>query len=238
MIALTSLSPHAQHAENQAACLKSWRAAGLEVVSMNHPSEQALLRYPGVECIATEDTAEKVYGKPFVKLNCMLNWIGMQSEPVLLVNGDLHLDARAAQLAQLSTLAADGLPFLLQTNINADGGDPKPETWGLSAFVVNPKFCDLFQVSTLCMAEPWWDYWLPYAFICFGLPIYNAGHGLAHHVRHASKAWSGSDWHACGLEFDRMFHMLPAGESSVQGCESMAALVMELIGKNARAVAW
>jgi hypothetical protein len=207
---------------------------------MNHVMEvQALTgQFEGVELVSTYDTAEALYGKPFVTLNALLRWVAEQSEPVLLINGDLHLKTTAEQLARLSAVAADGLPYLLQTNVDADMGNPSAETWGLSAFVVSPKLADIYETSTLCMAEPWWDYWLPYVCIDRGIQLYDAGASLAYHVRHPVKAWSGSDWWACGLEFDRLVHLLTPADYSVEACERMAAIVMRSIRDHSKAVPW
>jgi hypothetical protein len=131
MKAVTSIAPNPLRAESQRAYLKSWRDSGLEVVSLNHPSEIEWLAitYPEVQFVPTERTGIATFGRHYVLINAFMDWIAQQGETVMIVNADLHLEVAPGWWAQLWQRAVEGLPYLLQYNCAADGSQVL-EPWG------------------------------------------------------------------------------------------------------------
>jgi len=228
MLALCSLSPSPNHAATQAACLVSWRAAGLEPASINCAAELEVLKpLYDVRYVETEGVATSTFGKPFVMLKAVTEWIATQSEPVLILNADLHVLPEPAKFERLQQLAADGVPYLLQLNVDADLGRPELEPCGISAFVFNPKYDSLFGESFLCLGQPWWDYWLPYESLRQGIPLYGVGGSLAYHVRHVQHAWSRDNWRLCAMEMARLIGAV--GVDDFESCRRLSANVYEAI---------
>lgn len=237
MKAVTSLSPSPEHATTQAARLASWRDAGLEPVSLNCAAEAELLKpHYDVEYVTTESVSTAEFGKPFVTLKAMVDWIATQSRPVLILNSDLHLHPDPEKLGRLERLATDGLPYLLQWNVDADMGRPVVEPCGISAFVFNPKYASLLGESFLCLGQPWWDYWLPYVFVKQGIPLYGAGASLAFHVRHEQHAWSQDNWRVCAMEMARLVGA--AAVDDMASCSRFSAFVYREIVEHTTMVDW
>src|SRR5436190_513332 len=75
LFALTSLAPGPDHQPRQQAAIRSWRSAGLEVRSFNHPSEIAALGPAyDVSFVSVEQTTAAEFGRPYIPINAMLNW--------------------------------------------------------------------------------------------------------------------------------------------------------------------
>lgn len=217
MKAITSLAPGREAAQKD--CVTSWLAAGLFPVSMNSPTELSALEPYNIDIVTTDLTAEKTFGKPFVKINAILNSIAHESSPTLIINADLRLMAKPLQIEKMQEMAEHGLPFLLQTNVK--GSAVYAERHGISAFMFNGKFADLFKDSFLSLGQPWWDYWIPYIFVRAGLPVYNCGSGLAIHMHHTER-WSESHWQTCGVELGRL---LGENVATMDDCRKLSARV-------------
>ena len=200
MRAVTSLSPAPSQYARQRVCLESWRAAGLSVLAFNHPSEFAALTelHTLAEPVPVERTAATWFNRHYISINALTDWAVAQAETILIVNSDLELTATPAQIHRFAQLAEYGLPYLLQINTGGDQPD-EIEPNGFSAFAFNPKFARLIDRSILCLGQPWWDYWLPYRFTQFELPLYTPTHPIARHQRHPV-AWSAGNWIVTGIE--------------------------------------
>jgi hypothetical protein len=238
MKVLTSLNPNPGKTALQSACMATWRAAGLDPVSFNHPSEMEALRtsFKNVEFVPTENTSFKVFGRHFVCVNALLDYTADQREPTVITNADLHLRATPTQFAKLAQLAADGMPYLLQWNVDADMGRPQAEPCGISAFVVQPRFAGMFEASFLSLGQPWWDYWLPFAFVQMGIPLFGAGADMAYHIRHdRGGGWSSDNWCTCARELDRMFGLM-GEDKSQEACSKMSAAVYAAIEQHTKQV--
>ena len=95
-----------------AACLESWRRAGLKIVAFNHPAEIPDLRRLygsaarpdaagvadiagndlGIEHVAVESTTEATFERPLVPIHEMVAWARRHGVVALLVNADIELD--------------------------------------------------------------------------------------------------------------------------------------------------
>jgi FkbM family methyltransferase len=224
--ALTSLSPSPAKLAEQRACVASWRRAGLEVRSFNHPSEIAqLARAIDVEFVPVSDTTERIFAHPFVPIGAFLDWAQSQRAHVLIINSDIELNLTPWQLRRLRWLARGGLCYFVRYNHVGVKEQATREAWGIDAFLLDGAYASLFPRSFLSMGRPFWDYWLPHTFAAHGLPIFSVEFPVAFHRNHA-QGWSWEDWHRCALEFDRMAHVL-VGDRAFHPCSQMSIRVRQ-----------
>ena len=139
IFAVTSLSPAPGNEQRQQAALQSWRRAGLEVRSFNHPSEIATLAAYDVTFIPTERTTQATFGRPYVAINAMLDWAASEAVPVVLLNSDIELALTAAQLCRLRMLGDAGLVYFVRFNHDGDPARATPEPWGIDAFLFDGR---------------------------------------------------------------------------------------------------
>jgi FkbM family methyltransferase len=224
LLAVTSLSPLPASVARQQAALQSWRAAGLVVHSLNHPSEiEALSGRYDARFVPVEPTTEAVFGRPYVPIKAMLDWAAAQRAPSLLVNSDIELRLGPAELYRLRWLGDDGLFYFVRFNHDGDPQRGTPEPWGIDAFLFHGRHAAGFPDSFLSMGQPFWDYWLPLTFAARGLPVWAVESPVTLHANHA-RQWSWENWHRCALEFDRVTGAL-RGERSLAACVAISQQV-------------
>lgn len=208
MKALTSIAPVPTRVAEQLRFLDSWGVAGLEPVSLNHPSEIEWLAhvYPEVEFVPTERTALARFGRHYVLLNAFLDLVLGMDAPALIVNADLEIRATPEQMARLEGFSAMALPYLLQYNCTSPGVQVQAamvEPCGISAFVVHPRYVRLYQPSFMCAGQPWWDYWVPIMAAREGDTFVTPRVPIGYHYAHAS-GWCQENWLACAVELSRL----------------------------------
>jgi hypothetical protein len=235
MRAIVSMSAAPAKQSIQYVCLASWQKAGLDVVSLNHPSELDLLGHVyDVKLERCEETSAHVFGRPLVTINAILRYVDTLGEPALVLNADLELVMCADGIAKLADSSAGGLGYLLQYNHDGDRAALKPEACGLSAFIVRPGMARLCAESFLCLGQPWWDYWLPIACLRHGMKLYTPSTPTSLHAKHASQ-WTSDTWSQCAMEFSRVTGM--GCENTVESYSRMSASAHGAIVANTVAVA-
>lgn len=224
LFALTSLAPAADARARQQAAIQSWRAAGLEVRSFNHPCEIGALRAAyDVEFVGVEQTTLAEFGRPYVPINAMLDWAFREQAPVLLVNADIELRLAPFELYRLRMLGDAGLTYFVRHNHDGSHERATPEPWGIDAFLFHGRHATGFADSFLSMGQPFWDYWLPLGFSALGRPVWAVESPVTFHQDHA-RSWSWEGWHRCALEFDRLTGLLH-GDRSLPACLAMSQWV-------------
>lgn len=204
IFALTSLSPQQQDPGLTCRYIQSWRRAGLQVRSFNHPSEiPKLEKHFDVEFTPVEETSAGTFGKHFIPINAMLKWAAAEDVPALLINSDIELHMEGWELKRVRWLSEDGLCYFIRYNHEGDCARASREPDGIDAFLLHGRDADFFPDSFLSMGQPYWDYWLPHTFASRGRPIYTVEFPAAFHLRHQNR-WSWNDWHRCALEFERI----------------------------------
>ncbi len=204
MFALTSLSPEQQNPDFTRKCIQSWRSAGLEVRSFNHPSEiTELANHFDVEFVPVEDTSAPAFGKHFIPIKGMLNWAAEHNSPALLINSDIELQMAPWEMKRIRWLSEEGLCYFVRYNHDGNRETATREPDGIDAFLLHGRDAAVFPNTFLSMGQPYWDYWLPHTFAALGRPIYTVEFPVAFHLRHQNR-WSWSDWHRCALEFERV----------------------------------
>lgn len=234
--ALTSLSPARDSIDVQRRAIASWREAGLEVRSFNHPSELATLATNyDVTFIPVEDTAFEVFGRHFIPINTMLEWAAGRKATALVINADIELRMKPWELQRVRRAAAGGLCYFIRHNHDGDLARAEREPYGIDAFLLSGTDAALVPPSFLSMGQPFWDYWLPHLFAAAGRPLVRVDFPAAFHRKHAQR-WSWEAWHRCGLEFARSTGLTdPAG--TLEECVAMAARVRAEIDRASTALA-
>jgi FkbM family methyltransferase len=201
--ALTSLSPTETRVGWVQSCIRSWRAAGLDVFSFNHATEiPRLQQYYDVEFVPLSVTSAHVFGTHCAPISELLSWAARRDGPAILINSDIKLALAPWEVDRVRRLCADGLCYFVRHNQETDGADARPELHGIDAFLFDGRHVPHMPTSFLSMGQPFWDYWLPHAFMASGLPTYSVGFPAAYHLIHRTN-WSWETWHRCALEFAR-----------------------------------
>jgi FkbM family methyltransferase len=222
--ALTSLAPARDRVAHHQVCIASWRRAGVEVSSFNHPSEIAVLRsLYDVSFVPVSDTAAPVFGRHYIPISAMLSYATMLSGPVLLINSDIELVMAPWELKRIRWLCDGGLCYLMRYNYDRNIRLATREIYGIDAFLLAGGEAHLFPPSFLSMGQPFWDYWIPYTFATRGGRLYAMEAPVLFHKSHPRR-WSDGAWHRSALEFDRLFGVL-GEDKSMDNCLQMSAQV-------------
>lgn len=236
LFAITSLAPGPDHEPRQQAAIRSWRSAGLEVLSFNHRSEIAALAPAyDVSFVGIERTTAAEFGRPYIPIKAMLDWATQKAVPVLLVNSDIELRLTPFELYRLRLLGDAGLVYFVRFNHDGDLDRATPEPWGIDAFLFHGRNATGFADSFLSMGQPFWDYWLPLGFAALGRPVWAIESPVTFHRSHP-RSWSWDNWHRCALEFDRLTALL-RGDRSLQACIAMSQGVRAILHRDKRKLA-
>jgi FkbM family methyltransferase len=202
LYAVTSLPPDADG--HTAACISSWRRAGMDVVAFNHPAEIVELRpHFDVDFVPVEATTEAIFGRRLVPVEVLLDWVTAKRAQACVINADIRLDLAAWEAQRLCLRLHGGLCCVARHNHDGDDEqDAIREAHGFDAFIVDGADAPAFESSFLSMGQPFWDYWLPFVYQEAGRPTSTLGFAAAYHRRHPG-GWSWSSWHRCGVEFMR-----------------------------------
>jgi FkbM family methyltransferase len=222
IFALTSISPAAGESGRVKDCLKSWRQAGLEIRSFNHPTEiPGLAANYDVDFVPVTETSQNVFGRHLVPIKAMLDWAANDDCPALLINSDIELRLASWEMSRLRWLADGGLCYFVRYNHNGRAGHAVRERFGIDAFLLHGRDAAMFPKSFLSMGKPFWDYWIPHTFVAQHRSIRSVEFAAAFHRQHPS-GWSWEDWHRCGIEFDRITGVLN-GNHSFDNCLATSA---------------
>jgi 2-O-methyltransferase len=216
IFALTSVPPVIRDVPGQQACIRSWRAAGLQVRTFNHASEvEAIRRQLDVDVVPVADgaTSAAVFGRNYVTINAMLDWAAERNVPALLINADIELQLTPWELQRVRRIADGGLGYFIRYNYDGDRRWSQREPHGIDAFLLHGRDASLFPRSLLSMGVPFWDYWLPQTFLKQGRPLWSVDFPATFHRAHPGQ-WNMENWHRCALEFDRLTGVLGTDQSS------------------------
>lgn len=174
VVIATSLMP--KRIPVQQAAIRSWRALGFEVVSVNGTGELDALRalFPDVRFVAARRTAETICGRPLVPLEEILHALDLSGASVCgIVNSDIVLQANRDAVIDLQTETRDTLLFGNRVNV-ADLDVPNGFLYrdGYDYFLFGRDMLGTFGGSEMVVGAPWWDYWMPMAAIIAGVKIH------------------------------------------------------------------
>jgi FkbM family methyltransferase len=224
IIALTSLAPNANNLSLIQGCLQSWRDAGLEIISFNHPDEiKMLANHYDVQFVPVTKTAEPIFGRHFIPINSILDWAGQHDITALVINSDIHLRMSRWELERIRWLSHGGLCYFVRYNHHGNFRQAHIEPYGMDAFLTQGRHVTHFPSSFLCMGQPFWDYLVPCYFAAHGYPIHAVEFPSAFHRIHPS-GWSWDNWHQCALEFSRTIGQ-PLSDQSIAAYMGFAGSV-------------
>jgi hypothetical protein len=186
-IAITSIAPGHKNFENQYNAVKSWHEHGFHVISMNHTDEIQKLQsqFMQVEFVETNRTNELLFGKPFVIVSAIIDYLKTRKETkFLLINSDIVIYDSWNIERELYQLANEGVVVLNRFNYEDEFRTAKRYDGGFDAFLINSKFLNIFPQTVLCLGQCYWDYWLPYQCLIHNVPVITHKKAYIFHKSH------------------------------------------------------
>lgn len=196
MIAITSIAPKHYFDDAQLRAVQSWVDNGIEVISINSPEECKLLedKYP-VNFVPTNLTGEKLWGKPYIMLNSIIDTALSQneSEDILIINSDIELGACRGLLDyHFSTYCDESIGVVQRYDYETNKEAGEKYIFGFDVFLIKKKHFKALPPSVYALGQTWWDYWLLYTMTQNGLKIHRV-ELPAYHKRHPQR-WSKDSW--------------------------------------------
>lgn len=200
MILVTSISPKHSNKENQHQSIKSWQHFGAKCYSLNGPSEIDGLRaeYTGIEFVETHRTVEKIFGKPLVSINAIIDFAIEKDESLLLVNSDIVLTG-------LPELKEDGLTMITRQDYETHYEESRPFVSGFDVFYIPKQYLKILPPSVYALGMAFFDFWIPCRFMEKRLPIYYPTKKYAFHKLHDTQ-YSFQEWLRIGEYFKFEFN--------------------------------
>ncbi|MDX2145642.1 MAG: hypothetical protein SFV19_19980 [Rhodospirillaceae bacterium] len=198
----TSLIP-GRDVELQATAIKSWRACGLEVVSVNSAAEIPVLRtqFTDIGFNPAPRTAERIAGKPVPHIRDLLlsaRSSGDANGVIGFINSDILLRPVEGLAQTLYEHARDALVLLPRVDVADATALASFRPSGNEAFSVGydgvfmpARMLDDIPDNIFSIGMPFWDYWLPMIAILKNRPLKSVASPVALHVSHPSR-WDGS----------------------------------------------
>ncbi len=196
MIAVTSLTPFHINFNSQLNAIDSWIALGFKVISVNHPYDINLLQKTGfpVEFVPTIDTMESKYGKPYVKINTLIDEGLKRDDRIMLINSDIELLNIPEMMSELHRLEkGDNFIFGSRHDYKFNKEMSMMHPRGIDFFILNRNLASLITKQNYCMGKPVWDYWLPYTMYINKKKLHHIKSRFAMHQVHKQQ-WLQDEW--------------------------------------------
>lgn len=184
----TSIAPFGIAKQQRA--VQSWLDLGFRVLSLNvqHEIDELAPLFPGVRFVRADRDGRRAAGKPYVYLDDLLATLAREAQGVAgIVNSDIVLRAGQGLREFLAAQAADALVY--GSRIDVDGLDDETGNRyhrGYDFFFFGRHLIAKIPSAEFMLGVPWWDYWLPAAFIMQRLPALRLDTPLAYHKRHGA----------------------------------------------------
>lgn len=176
-----------------APCVDSWRAAGFQVVSVNHRDEAKAVRAMGVETVEFSGIGRKP------PISAIMEAIAARNPTAA---GIVNADCRMLSPATAAAIAAHtngSMVMCRRINIDQDGWVAERSPLGFDAFFFDPILTCLLAREPFLMGTPWWDYWLPVRAHQMSMRLLH-GTPILTHLVHGER-WSNESWQAGAREF-------------------------------------
>lgn len=162
IVVATSLMPRRIDAQQRA--VASWRAAGLEVVSLNTADEigQLATAFPDVTFVPAKRTAAAMVGRPLVYITDMLRaatasgaaYVGVINSDIVLTGQDIPAVVRKNCRGRLL--------FGSRFDVRAQSDERGTEyPFGFDIFFLEAAAATRLGEARMVVGMPWWDFWLP-----------------------------------------------------------------------------
>jgi predicted O-linked N-acetylglucosamine transferase (SPINDLY family) len=187
----TSIAP--KGLDKQKAAISSWLDIGFKVISFNNADEIALLKdeFSAVEFHLVSRDAREDCGKPMVYVNDVLDYFKNSNERIsAIVNSDVYLKNSPDTIRYIITQATQQPIICSRVDLDhLENRDGVLYRGGFDAFFFNKSMLDTFTQTKFCIGQPWWDYWLPLAWIKHGYKPKYIISPFAYHIEHPVQ-WS------------------------------------------------
>ena len=167
-----------------AECVRSWRRAGFDVVSLNAQEIEAVARQ-GYEAECRPISGDRP------TIDDFLAAIRASRASVAgIINADVLLVADPA-LLRIDGGGEDGMTLIERINIDPDSLRPNGQSCsGFDALVfATAPLSRIDQGEGFLFGHPWWDYWFPLAYAMAGGRLRTANTPVLFHLQHKQK-WS------------------------------------------------
>lgn len=196
MIAITSISPNHPRNEYQHKAIASWIDLGFDVCSFNGKDEIEQLKdlYPDVVFIETQRTMELTYGKPYVAISAVLDWIKIHHHDYFcIINSDIELRTDAETITRIQSEMDNAIVMANRINYVVDGNNDAINLSGIDVFFIHRKYASMYPQSMFSFGQCFWDYEIPYVAIKNNVPVIFIEQRIAFHKNHkmqySNKAW-------------------------------------------------
>ena len=187
LLLVTSLSPLTSHQEQQAIALESWKRFGLDVLSVNLPSEiKRLSEAYDVEFVETTESGDH-FNRKTPTINSLAAVSVERDVPILLLNSDCALYG-----PQRLVLDVPQVGIGIRHNWTDHLSDATQEQWGLDAFILHPEHAQSLPRLPFGIGQPMWDYWVAWHMGHMGFRVDWIGSKLIYHKSHPTH-WSPED---------------------------------------------
>jgi hypothetical protein len=192
----TTINPYSNF-EVQSQSIKTW-SNHYQVYSVNLKEEIEKIKdlYPDVIFIET-DNIFNYNGKKLIKMNAILESVD-KSDIAAIVNSDISLN-ESMSIDVDSRYLKNGI--VIGTRYEIDNGNVYPFIYGYDIFIFDPKNIPVFSNDNYVIGMPWWDYWVPIAFIKKGMNVFHLKNQVIYHRTHETN-YDMNIW----LEFGRYFY--------------------------------
>jgi hypothetical protein len=166
-----------------AECVRSWRRAGFDVVSLNGAHELDDLVRKGYEAECRQIPGER----PAID-DVLAAVRASQASVAGIINADVLLMADPG-LLRMAASGTDGMTLIERINIDADSLRPTGQSCsGFDAFIfATAPLARIDQGETFLFGHPWWDYWFPLAYVGAGGRLRKVDAPVLFHLQHQQR---------------------------------------------------
>lgn len=203
----TSIAPFS--IEKQKLAVQTWLDLGFSVVSLNIKDEIDKLQsvFEGVAFYEVKRDARERYGKPFVYVNDILQYLQECDVEVCgIVNSDIQIRAAQDFVSYIYDQAKGSTVFASRIDIDsAESITGEMYGYGFDMFFFDRDLLQYFPVcDAFCLGIPWWDYWVPCIALKKSLNPKYLQDTVAYHIQHPIN-YSLKNWREVGIIFTEFF---------------------------------
>lgn len=201
MIALTTIGPN--RIEHQQKCVYTWRMWGIHIISFNTQNEIDTLKhfFPEVEFIATDNTLEEIYKRPYICLSVFLNFIKNSNENCFIINSDIEIHSLPIEIEstmQKGIIICNRYNYIAGQNFN----DSSEHDNGFDAFFISQEHAKLYPENDFAIGQCHYDYWIPFVAIKKQVPVYRLKKRCFLHLNHPTgNQYQDKNWHKTMAHF-------------------------------------
>jgi hypothetical protein len=168
-----------------AECVRSWRRAGFDVISLNSAQEIEVLVGQGYAAEYLPVSRDRPAIDDFLTAIR-----GSQAAVAGIINADVLLLAEPGLLVAARD-SADGMTLIERINIDPDSLRPIGRScFGFDAFIfATAPLSRIDPGEEFLFGHPWWDYWFPIAYAAAGGRLRTIKAPVLFHLQHQQK-WS------------------------------------------------